>query len=92
MLFDNLIENFPFESYQMIKDVLSKNKSHSVVSATGMSLLVNLIGTHGEEVIDQLESDVALNPDLQRALEGIYNQGTSDEVWCRIQKLAYTIN
>ncbi|NWK57727.1 hypothetical protein HW115_19065 [Verrucomicrobiaceae bacterium N1E253] len=92
MLLDNLIDNFPLDSYKVILDILARDNSYCVVSATGMSLLVHLIGSHGEEVIDRLEHDVRHNSDLHNALEGIYNQGASDEVWRRVKKLVYTIN
>jgi hypothetical protein len=91
MLFGGVIDKFPLEAYQMIKDVLLTNNTHAVVSATGMSLLVDLIGCHGGDIIDQLEQDVKVNSDLKNALEGIYNQGTSKEVWHRVKKLTYTI-
>jgi hypothetical protein len=90
MLFERLCEHFPFEAFEMIKEILAKDSSYSVVSATGMSLMVNLIGCNGDKIIDQLEQDLEYNQNLKDALEGIYNQGTSDEVWSRIQNLVYT--
>lgn len=53
----------------------------------GAGPLEGLLGAHGEEVMDRVEIEASTDPRFRKALNGVWKERMSDEVWGRVQAL-----
>jgi hypothetical protein len=81
-------ERSPEQKLQAILNGL-RNTKHDPTHATFQNLaagpLEDLLGSHGAELIEQVEVEARRNPSFNLLLGGVWQNEISNEVWARIQ-------
>src|SRR3712207_9464398 len=73
----------PQLQWQFILMAVSLAESDDELSHIAAGPIEHLLGWHGEDYIDLVEEQAAVNPKFARALTGVWQYMMSDEIWSR---------
>lgn len=71
--------------WAFILAVLSKSPPQQVLDVLAAGPLEELLGYAGAEYIDKIEEEARSNPPFRYLLGGVWQHGTPDDIWHRVE-------
>lgn len=88
--FEELSDKEPELCWSLILAVLDRKPSEKVTGMLAAGPLEDLLGSHGEQLIERVEERARNDPAFRHLLGGVWQGGMSDEIWTRVQAAAVT--
>lgn len=80
-----MCQNDPDQAWAAILYIVERVPNDYVLGNLAAGPLENLLGCHGEEMIDRVERKAAANPAFKKMLSGVWKNDISETVWRRIE-------
>lgn len=77
----------PEHQWRFIQAAVAQAESDEELEHVAAGPMEHLMGWHGADYIDAVETQAAVNPKFARMLGGVWKYMMSDEVWGRVQAL-----
>jgi hypothetical protein len=77
----------PDDAWVFIVEALRLDSSTAVVEILSAGPLEDLLGYHGDHVIDRVEKEARSNPAFARLLGGVWQGQMTPDIWARIQSV-----
>ena len=87
MLLDDLVDEFPQESFDTIKAILKVDDSDTVKGVLSAGLMEDLLIRHGQAVIEEVEIEAQRNATFSSMLGGVWQRDMDEEVWQRLTQV-----
>ena len=82
-----LVLDSPHQAWTAILTILDKDASEDTMMNLAAGPLEDLLSKHGPEVIDRVEKEAHANPTFSNLLGGVWQSGTDDQIWKRIERV-----
>lgn len=82
---DNLTSEYPEESFEVIKTILSRDSSNEIMQVLAAGPLEDLLNRHGDANIDRIEGEAESNRSFRKLLGGVWKSHIDPAVWARVQ-------
>lgn len=79
------VEESPEEAWRVILAIHHLDQSEAIQAVLSAGPIEDLLATHGEEFINQVEDQARQDPAFAKLLGGVWKNSMTDEVWMRLQ-------
>lgn len=86
----NIVRDDPDLAWEIILAILDEDSRDKVIENLAAGPLEELLGTHGEAVIERVELHARQRPEFRHLLGGVWQNSMPDTIWAKVQKAAVT--